>query len=269
MLHAFQPEFMRHALAAGVVATAMCGYLGIYIVLRRIVFVGVALAELSSAGVALALLVGLAPMWGALLLVLCGVAAFSVRWSPQRVPHDTYIGVAYAVAAALGIVLIAKSAQGESHMLEILYGNVLTVSPKETLQMLAAFVGIGVVHWLFASRFTLTAFDPDFSATLGFRTRRWDLLFYLTLGVAISFAIRSVGVLLTFAMLVIPAATALLLTQRLRRAFVASAAVGVIATTIGLDLSLVKDLPAAAAIVGVAFLFLVPALAWHVARRSA
>jgi len=257
----FQPDFMRHALCAGVVMAAICSFLGVYVVLRRMAFVGVALAEMSSAGVALALLVGIAPMAGALALMLLAVVLLSVRWSPKRVPQESYIGVGYAVAVALGILLIAKSAQGEAHMLQLLYGNVLTVSPRETGQMVAVFAAVALVHWLFAKEFLLVSFDRDYADTLGLHSRRWQTLLNLTLGVVIAFAIRSVGMLLTFSMLVLPAVAALLVTNRMRHAWLVAPIFGIVPVVLGLHLSLQADLPAAAAIVALSFVLMLLAVA--------
>jgi len=254
---------MRHALAAGALAAAMCSYVGVYVVLKRIVFVGITLAELSSAGVALALLLGFSPMIGALGLMLVGVVLFSVRWSPSRVSEDSFIGIGYAVAAALGVLLVAKSAKGEAHILELFYGNVLTVSPRETLEMLCAFTVVALVYALLGRRFIVSLFDPDFAETIGYRPRVWNLVFYLTIGVVIAYAMRSVGVLLTFAMLVIPGTVALLLTSRLKHAFVVAIPVGVLPVIVGIHLSLAHDLPSSAAIVATAFPLLILALAYR------
>lgn len=259
----FQSDFMRQALFAGLIAGGMCAYIGVYAVLKRFVFVGVALAELSAAGVALAILIGLSPMGVAVAFVAAGVALFSVRWSPRRVPNESYIGIGYAFAAALSILLIAKSAKGESQMLELLYGNVLTVSPRETLEMLGVFVVVAAIHSLFGRVFVGVSFDPDFAETLGFRARGWNLLLYLTVGVVIAYAIRSVGVLFTFGMLVLPATAALLLVNRLKSAFLLAPVLAVVPVVLGLHLSLKYDLPGSAAIVAISFALLIPAYLAH------
>jgi len=269
LLDTFRIDFMRHALLAGSLAAAMCAYLGVYVVLRRMVFVGVALAEMSSAGVALALLLGVAPMLGALGLMLVGVALFSVRWTARKVPQDTFIGIGYAVAAALGILLIAKSAKGEAHMLELLYGNVLTAAPGETLQMLTVFAGVAVLHVLFGKEFLLASFDPDWGETIGVRVRLWNVLLYLTIGLAIAFSIRAMGVLLTFAMLTLPAAGALVVTGRMRQALWVSPLLAILPIALGLHISLVGDLPPAAAAVMLSFLLLVACAAGERLRRRA
>lgn len=267
-------DFMRRALMAGVLAALMCSYLGLYVILKRIVFVSVALAEMSSAGIALSLLLGASLPWftptlGAALFMLLGIVLFSVRWSPRRVPHDSYIGVLYAVATALGILLIATSAQGEGHMLELLQGQILTITTQEVWQMAGALAALALVHALFTKEFLLVSFDRDAASTLGFRAALWDLLLLLSIGVAIAFSIRSIGVLLTTALLILPGATALLLSNRMRTAWILAPILAVVPVPIGLHLSLLsQNLPASALIVAISFVLLLPALAFHRLRRG-
>jgi len=263
--------FMRHALYAGLLVALMCSYLGLYVVLKRIVFVGVALAEVSTTGIALAMVVGFSPMLGALSFMLLGVILFSMHWSPRRVPHESYIGVVYSVASALSILLIAKSPGNESNMLSLMKGEVLTVDPAETMQMLIVFAVVALIHAVFSKEFILVSFDRESANTIGYSAAKWDMLLFLTIGVVIAFSIRSVGALLTSAMLILPAATALLITNRLRHASIAAPILGVIPVFVGLYLSIQPsiDLPASALIVMVSLVMLLPAVAYSVWRGRA
>ena len=265
--HTFQIDFIRHALFAGILVALMCAFLGVYVVLKRIVFVGVALAELSSAGIAVGLWLGFSPIIGAMLLVLFGVTMFAVRWSPRRVPSESIIGIVYSVAGALAILCIAKSAQGESHMLKLLQGDILTISPEETMQMLGIFSVVAVIHALFSKEFLLVSFDRDAASTMGYNAARWDFLLYLTIGVVISFSIRATGVLMATTMLIIPAVTSLLLAQRMRQVWPLTMLFGVLPVILGLHLSFLMDLPSSAVIVALSFLLLLPVLTFA-SRRS-
>ena len=261
--------FLWQALYAGVLVAALCSYLGLFVVARRMVFIGVALAEISSAGIAGGLLLGFSPLAGGLAFMVLGVILFSRRWAPRRVPPDATIGVFYVLSTALGILLIAKSAQGESHMLTLLRGDVLAVYPRETLQMALVFAAIALVHFLFSKEFLLVSLDRDTASTLGFNAARWDFLLFLTIGVAVSLSIRSVGVLMTSTMLIVPAATAFLLAPRWKSAALLAPILGIFAVAVGLWLSLIGDFPASAVIVAVAFALMAPVLAWHsLGRRS-
>lgn len=279
-----QNDFMRYALVAGLMVGALCGYLGVYVVLKRIVFVGVALAELSSAGIALSLWVGawLAATFhmaieehnplstvGAVLAMLIGVVAFSMRWSSRRVPHESTIGIGYIVAGAAALLLLAHNASGDEHLRDLLFGNILTVTPRDIAELAIALAVVALTHLLFAKEFLFTAFDPESAAAMGYRTRRWETLFTLTLGVTIAFAIRVSGMLLVFALLVMPAVTALLLTKQIRQAFAASAVVGMLPIAAGLWISYIKDLPAPATIVMISFVLMLLAGGVSMVRKTA
>lgn len=257
--------FLRRALVAGILAALACGFVGVFVVLKRIVFVGVALAEMSSAGIALGLLslssplfgvLSFSPLVGGLAFTLAGVLLFAARLAPRRVPNESSIGVAYAIAGAVAILLIAKAPGGEKHMLEMLQGNVLTVEAGETEQMALIFVLLGAMHALFFKQFVLVSFDRDQASTLGFRAGWWDTLLFATIGGVIAFSIRGVGVLLTSTLLVMPAVTALILCRRLRSSLILAPILAVVAVILGLHFSFVLDVPASAMTAAISFLLL-------------
>jgi ABC-type Mn2+/Zn2+ transport system permease subunit len=252
----FTASFMRWALLAGLIVAGTCAYVGVYVVLKRIVFVGAALAEVSSAGVALAILLGFNPFIGAVALMFVGIGLFSVRWSPRRVSQESFIGIGWAVASALGVLLIAKSAKGEAHMHDLLFGNILTVDPVDVRNTAIGMACVLLIHALFTKEFLFVSFDADTASAMGYRARSWDLLLYATIGLAIAFSIHTVGVLMAFSALVLPPVTALLLTRRMRSALITSVILGVIPVPIGLYLSFARDLPSSATIVAIMFAIL-------------
>ena len=106
--------FFQSALIAGTLSAAMCALVGVYVLLKRIVFVGITLAQLASLGVAMVLLVDVHPMIMALMTTLTGVACFALTRAGQRVPQEGVIGASYVMAAALGIICVAKNPVGEA-----------------------------------------------------------------------------------------------------------------------------------------------------------
>lgn len=253
MISVFKDSFLQTALVASLVVGAVCAYLGVYVVLRRIVFVGAALAQVSSAGVGLALLTGRDPSLVSLLLTLGGVAAFSVRTKDRRTTQESFIGIGYAVASALAVLFVGKSAQGEGHMLDVLSGNILTVTASEIWLMAGAGAVAIALHTLLAKQFMFSMFDSETAQASGIRSGWWDLLFFLILGVIISLAIRLAGTLLVFAFLVIPGVIGLLLSQRLGRIIAIAITTASMATVVGLYLSMTMDLPSGPAIVACLF----------------
>ncbi len=253
----FGLDFMQRALVAGLAVGLVGAYLGVFVVLRRVVFVGMALAQFSSAGVALGLLLGLAPLLGSIGMMLVGVFLLSLRWSPRKVRQDTVIGLGYVLASAVTILLLAKNPRGETQLLDLLSGNIITVTAGDTALTIGALVVVFALHRLFAKELLFVSFDPDTAQAAGYNTRLWETLLTLSIGVAIAFSIHAVGILLTFGTLIIPAVSALLLTRRISHTFTLAALFGAVPIPVGLYFSFIWDLSPGALIVAISAALLV------------
>ncbi|MBC7788950.1 MAG: metal ABC transporter permease [Anaerolineae bacterium] len=249
----------KDALYGAVVIGLACSVLGVYVVLRRIVFVGAALAQLSSAGIALALwlagngwMLGIStrPIALALILTIAGVLFFGAGSGRGKVPPDATIGVTYAVAAAVGIILISKATTGEAHDI-FLQGNILGITRGDTMVLLAVAIPVLLAHALFYKEFLFVSFDRETARTLGYRVNFWNLLLYLTLGLVIAFAMQFAGVMLVFNFLVLPAVTGLLVSRSMAGTFFWSIVSALTAAVIGFSLSVPFDLPSGPAIIAV------------------
>lgn len=273
MIEAFSTPFMQRALIGGLLAGGMCSFLAVYIVLRRIVFVGVALAQLSSMGVALGFLLGGAPILISVLpfgFVLLGVAALATLQAAAlrlKLPQEGVIGATYAIALAATVLLVAKSPRGEMHVLELLTGNILAITLGDIILGLAIFAPVAVVHGLFFKEMVFTSFDRETAAASGLKVGLWDAVFYVTLGAAIAATIRLVGVLLGFAYLVLPGVVALMVAKGLKVAFPVAVAAGVVPTFVGLYLSYVWDLPSGPTVAACITGALLPAWVWSKVQK--
>jgi zinc transport system permease protein len=265
----------REALYGTLVIALACSVLGVYVVLRRIVFVGAALANLSSAGIALAIwlsgqgiLLWLAdsPIAFALLLTIGGVLFFGSGSGRGRIPHDATIGVTYAVAAAAGILLIAKASHGEAHDI-FLQGNILGITRGDTLVLIGIAIPVLLAHAVFYKEFLFVSFDRETARTLGFKVGFWNLFLYLTLGLVIAFAMQFAGVMLVFNFLVLPAVTGLLLSRSMGATFFWSIASALVAAVVGFSLSVPLDLPSGPAIIAVSGVLVIIAFLARLAQR--
>ena len=267
----------RDALYGAVVIGVACAALGVYVVLRRIVFVGAALAQLSSMGIALALFLaghGIAlgvtshPIALSLVVTLAGVMFFALGGGGRpRVSPDAAIGVTYALAAALGILLIAKASSGEAHDI-FLSGNILGMTRRDTLVLLLAVSApVLIIHAVFYKEFLFVSFDRETARTLGYNVRFWNLLLYLTIGWVIAFAMQFAGVLLVFNFLVLPAVTGLLLARSMGAAFFWAVAAAFVAAVVGFSISVPFDLPSGPAIIAVSGALALVAWLVRVAQR--
>lgn len=265
----------REALYGTLVIALACSVLGVYVVLRRIVFVGAALAQLSSAGIALALWLsgmGLLPWLSArpiafaLLLTIAGVLFFGSSSGRGRIPPDATIGVTYAVAAAAGILLIAKASHGEAHDI-FLQGNILGITRTDTLVLVAVAIPVLLAHVIFYKEFLFVSFDRETARTLGFNVGAWNMFLYLTLGLVIAFAMQFAGVMLVFNFLVLPAVTGLLVSRSMGGVFVWSIVSALLAGLIGFSLSVPLDLPSGPAIIAVSGVLAIVAFLIRLSQR--
>jgi zinc transport system permease protein len=263
LLEMFQQGFMIDVLAGTTIVAALCSYLGVFIILRRAVFVGAALAQVSSLGVALALFatgaierwwdvhLHIAPQPMAVALTLAAAVAMAIQHKEARLPRETVVGITYVAASGLAILVVAMSTHAESEVLNLLFGNVLAIGRGEVAALAVLAVAVGAVHWRFYKEFLFVSFDPDTATALGLPARAWNVALFLTIGLTISLAIRAAGALVVFDFLVLPAATALLLKGSLRVAFTGAVVVGVASSVAGIAISYVADLPSGPTIVAV------------------
>lgn len=249
----WQYEFMRAALVGSILLGLLGGYLSVYVILRRVVFLSVALAECSAVGLAIALIAGVAitaVLPYSVAAALAGVLLLSLLARGRRLPAETVVGAVYAGAAAVSILLLSVAHLSESHEVRaLLWGDVLTLSWNQVRVAIIAFGAIGLVEVLLYKEFLFAAFDPEMARTLGLPVRALDLAFFLLLGVTIPFAISIAGLLVAFAYLLLPGAIGLLVARRLPSAFATAMVAGVAASLVGTYVSWLLDTPTGPTIV--------------------
>jgi zinc transport system permease protein len=261
-------EIWREPLLASVIAGGLCGFLGVYVVLRRTVFVSAALTQLSTLGIIAALIfeesLGVevehagVQLGVALAFSVAGALALGMALHGRRLPAETGVGVTYVLAGAL-VVLGANRLVHAAHDLNaMVFGNAVAVPLGDLVALAVVALLCAVVHALFAKELVFVSFDAETAAALGFDTWRWNGLLFLTLGLAIPVSARVLGALPVFAFLTIPAAAALLLVRRLRMAFALATAIGLVAATGGYLISWFWQLPTGATMVALAGIFIVP-----------
>lgn len=241
-----EPAFLAGAVAAVLIGTS-CACLGVYVVLRRMAFVGDALAHTVLPGLVVALLLGYSTFLGALVAGLA--TALGIGWLTRRqaLREDTAIGVLFTAMFALGVVLAADRDPHELNAL--LFGDLGNVGRGELVLLGAVTVVVLTALALLHKELELTSFDPGYAEAVGIRTDRLRYLLLALIALAVVSAVRAVGVLLTAALLVTPAAAASMLTASLPRMMALGTGLAVASAIAGLWLSLRFALPSGAAIV--------------------
>jgi len=271
MLEMLRHDFLRHALAAAIVAGASLSFVGVYVILRRIVFVGAALAQLGAAGVGLALLTGQSPLLGGAAAVLAGALGFALMPQQERViSRESLLGATYALASALALLFVALSPVGEAHISALLFGDLLSVGHGDMELLASACLFVLIVHALAYHAFVAVTVDPTFAHSVGVKERWVNLLFYFGLGSLIGACIRAIGALVVFAFLVLPPIAGLVWARSLKLAFTVAVAVASVSAVLGLWLSFAHDLPAGPSVVAVCgvLTFLAAAAKWLVKVSS-
>lgn len=248
----FTLGFMQRALVASLIVGVVCAVIGCYIVLRSMAFLGDALAHAILPGVAIAYLGGVNLLAGALVAGLVVAVGISFVTRAGSIKEDTAIGIFFAAALALGVVLISTMDTYAVDLTHVLFGNVLGISAADLwISGGLAVVVLGAILLLY-KRLLVVSFDPILGRTLGLRTHALRTGLYLMLAATIVVSLRTVGVALVAAMLVTPPAAAYLLTRRLPAMMAVSALIGIVSAVGGLYASYYLDVASGGAMVLVA-----------------
>ena len=248
-------EVMFWPIVACVLLPWLLVYLGLHVVQRGIIFIDIAMAQMASMGICVAVLFHLnleSPATFAIALgfTLVGAAIFSVTGKrTSQVPQEAVIGIAYVVAAAAAVLLLSRAAEGDEQIKQMLVGNILLVTPLEVWKCFALFAIVGILHFVLRRNFLLVSYDRDGAYEKGLRVRWWDFLFYAAFGLVVTSFVRIAGVLLVFSYLIVPAVCGINLADSLGRRLLIGWLIALIGGVGGLFLSFWWDLPSGAAIV--------------------
>ena len=233
----FADDFARRALVEAVLAGGLCGAVGVHVLLRRLPFLTVALAHATFPGAVLAALLGLNLLLGAGLFGVLVVVVVVGLGTRDRVEETSAIGVVLAGAFALGVLLLSAQAGFTKDLAAFLVGSILTVQRGDLVA--AAITGAVVLVVLAAlhKELVLGAFDRGGLAALGYPVAGLDLALVLCLQLTLVSALPALGAMLAVALVVAPAATARLWTDRLGTTMVLAPCLGVAAAVAGLTVS--------------------------------
>jgi zinc/manganese transport system permease protein len=172
-----------------------------------------------------------------------------LRKSQNKAPMEALIGISYAGAIAVSLLVLEKSATGTEHIKEMLVGTILTVSWHDVLQLAAIVLAVGIIHWLARKKLFMISEDPGKAAQQRLRMWWWDVVFYATFGVVVTSSVKVAGVLLIFSLLIIPAVTAMISLKGTIKRVVFGWAFGLIGCVLGLEFSLRGDFAAGPSII--------------------
>jgi zinc/manganese transport system permease protein len=237
-------DLLLPPITAALVILSIHAYLGLHVLVREIIFVDLAFAQIAALGATIGLVAGLhagsTPVYALSFgFTLLGAVLFTfTRVEHPRVPQEAIIGITFVVASAAVLLVASATAEGAEHVSETLTGTLLWIRWPEVARLAVAFGLLGAFHYVFRRPILTVSFEPR---TLR-HPRLWDLAFYVTFGLVITFSVAVAGVLLVFSMLVIPAAVAYLFVHRTGPALLLAWLSGGIAILLGVSTSFVWDL---------------------------
>jgi zinc/manganese transport system permease protein len=242
-------------------------YFGVHVVARKVIFVDLALAQIAALGATYATTLGYdadAPgdkipvALFSLAFTFVGAGLFAIaRMRKERVPQEAFIGIVYAAASALAILILSKSPTGGEELKHMLVGDVLLVSMPTIAFDAVLYSLVLIFHIIFRRKFLAISMDAEAAQASGINIRAWDMVFYMSFGVLVTQSVSIAGVLLVFSYLVIPAVIAQMWSDTIKGRLLIGWALALSASVAGILWSFYSDYPTGPAVVMMLAAFLI------------
>jgi zinc transport system permease protein len=257
MTDIFQYNFFSNALLAALFASISCGYIGTYIVTRRIVFISGGISHASFGGIGLAYFLGINPLIGAGVFSLFAAFGIEALSSKAELRMDSLIGMMWSLGMATGIIFIFLTPGYAANLMTYLFGNILTVSVSDLYFMALVCLAIAAVFFVLFRAILYASFDPEYASTLGIPVTLINYLLMGLVALTIIVNIRVVGIILVIALLTIPQATASLFSKTYKSIILLAVLFGILSSIGGLVLSYFLNIPSGATIIFLSVLIFV------------
>ena len=241
--------FMMPPLLMAIFIVGMHSYLGIHVLKRGIIFVDLALAQLAALGAIVGLSLGFTPgdtssYIISFVFILLGSFLFSIlRSRDKRIPQEAIIGIIYGLSIAIAMAIADKLSSGGQQIKEMLTGNILWVTWDNILKIAIVYSIITLFHIIFRKKFITLSQDYDNVKNMGFSSKLWDFLFFVSFGIVITLSVPIAGVLLVFSFLMIPAAISALFSSSWNVRIIIGWIVGILACMFGFWYSYSQNAP--------------------------
>lgn len=262
MLEALQFDFMRHAIAAGILVSIACGIVGTLVVVNRVVFISGGIAHAAYGGIGIGYFFGINPLVGAIFFTFFSALGMGFLQRRIRERADTLIGVMWAIGMAIGVIFIDLTPGYKADLMSYLFGSILTV-PRDDLWIMAAIdILIITLVSIFYKELLAISFDETFAII---RNIPVEIIYLGLMGITaltIVAVMQVVGLIMVIALLTIPAAISGQFVKNMKGMMILAIILGVVFTLVGLWLSYSLNLTSGATIILVAGLGYLISLAW-------
>lgn len=249
MLELFQYEFMQRAMLAAVLVSVVCGVVGSYAVIKRIISLSGAISHAAFGGVGLGYFLGVNPVLAAIPFSIASAMVIGGVKQKINISEDTAIGMLWSVGMAIGIIFINLTPGTTPDLFSYLFGSILTVSNTDIYIMFVLDLIIIATVYLFRREFLSVSFDEEFSKVVGLPSLWIYLLLLALIALSVVVLLKVVGIILLIALFTIPAAISKQYTYNLPRLMFLATIISIILTMIGLILSYIFNLASGATIV--------------------
>ncbi|ADP76863.1 ABC-3 protein [Methanothermus fervidus DSM 2088] len=258
MFSVIQCQFMQNAIIGAFLAGIACGIIGTYVVVKRIVFIAGGISHAAFGGIGLGYFLNLNPILTSLPFTSVLATMMGIIVEKSDVSEDVVIGILWAVGMAIGILFVNLTPGYVSGLFTYLFGNILMISKSDLILMTILDTIILTTVFLFNKEFTAISFDEEYAEALGVPTTIFYLFLLNLVAISIIMIIKAMGIILTIALLTIPAAIGKKYTSRIESMMKIAAFIAIISSLIGLELSYLLNLSSGATIVLVlAILFII------------
>jgi len=249
MIEILSLSFMQKALFVGIIVSFISGLVSVFVVLRKMSFIGAGISHAAFGGVAIGFFIGINPIITAIFYAIAVALGIDFVSRKGKISEDASIGIFFASSMALGIVLISLSRAYTIDLFGYLFGNILAITNYEVMLSVILAASVFGVIMLFLKEIFMTTYNEEIAQVSGVSVRSINTLFLIILAVSIVISIKIVGIILIAALFVIPGATAQLLAKNLYAMLIISCGVAVLSTILGLFISYEFDIAPGGSIV--------------------
>jgi len=256
--------FIQRALVAGVFIALLCSTLGVLLLLRRLSLIGDGLAHVTFGSVALGLLLRQNPVFVSIPVVMLGSLAILKLAERARVYGDAAIGMISALGIAVGVLLASSAGGFNIDLFSYLFGNILSISESEVITSIALSFTVLITISIFYDEFLSASFDEEFAKASGINTEKINTILALLTSVTVVLTMKVVGIMLTSALLIMPAVTALQIARGFKKTMLFASSAAIVSVVAGTVISLVVNLPTGAVIVMLNFIMFMLAFSYKI-----
>jgi len=268
----------RDPMIVGAFTGAICGFLGVYVVLRRIIFVSATLTQISSFGVALSFYlegIGLAifsslvgPFAISLILTVIAAAFYALKRDFSHISREGLIAFGFLLASGGVIILGDRITKGAHDISTILFGSAVVVDPVDVYLIPGVAILAFVIHLIYYKDFIFVSFDTESAKLFKYPVRGLNILLLITVALVVAVSTRALGALPVFALLALPPLSSLYLTEKFKLLFVFSVVIGILSAVLGYFFSFILSIPTGASITVCASIIFILSAGWRQIRFS-